>query len=80
MSKYTFARRLKQLMKERGLTQYALAKKAGVTRQSVSYLLSGEREPNWTTVRLLARAMDISVADFDAEDDDPKRPEKGGKS
>jgi transcriptional regulator with XRE-family HTH domain len=60
-----FAKRLRQLMKGRGLTAYALAKRAGLTRQSVSYLLAGDREPNWTTVRKLARALGVGVEAFD---------------
>jgi transcriptional regulator with XRE-family HTH domain len=60
-----FAKRLKQLMRERKLTSYALAKRAGVTRQAVGYLLTGESEPNWTTVRKLARALGVSVEAFD---------------
>jgi transcriptional regulator with XRE-family HTH domain len=60
-----FAKRLRQLMKEAGLTAYAVAKRAGLTRQSVSYILAGERDPSWTTVRKLARALGVSVEAFD---------------
>jgi transcriptional regulator with XRE-family HTH domain len=60
-----FKRELRRLMKARGLTAYALAKRAGLTRQSVGYILNGDREPNWTTVRKLARALGVSVEAFD---------------
>jgi transcriptional regulator with XRE-family HTH domain len=60
-----FAKRLRELMREKGLTAYAVAKRAGITRQSVSYILGGDREPNWTTVRKLARALGVGVESFD---------------
>jgi transcriptional regulator with XRE-family HTH domain len=61
----TFAKLLKGLLKERDLTTYALAKRSGLTRQAVGYLLAGDREPSWSTVRRLARVLGVTVLAFD---------------
>ena len=87
-----FARRLQQLMREKGVTAYRLAKQIGMTRAAVSYLLTGDRDPAWSTVRKLARALGVSVESFDVGEPEgmpsareaapgkpgPK-PKKGGK-
>jgi transcriptional regulator with XRE-family HTH domain len=87
-----FARRLRQLMREKGLTQYALAKRSGLSRQTVSYILGAGRDPVWSTVRRLARGLGVTVQDFDVGEPEgvptpeqaaPGRPgrkaKKGGK-
>jgi transcriptional regulator with XRE-family HTH domain len=61
----TFGERLKVLRVAAALSQYALAKKAGVSKQAVSLLERGESEPSWITVRKLARALGVSVSEFD---------------
>jgi transcriptional regulator with XRE-family HTH domain len=60
MTKSHFARRLTELRKAAGLTQCALAKRAGVTTQAVTFLEEGERKPTWETVERLAAALDVS--------------------
>src|SRR6185437_3974735 len=42
-----FAERLKQLREAAGLTSYALAKKAGLSRQVVSQLELARQQPTW---------------------------------
>lgn len=73
-----FATKLTELRESAGLSQYALAKKAGVSKQAISLLEKGENEPNWTTVKKLARALGVSVADFDDEEKPAprKKPKK----
>src|SRR5262249_10576592 len=61
----TFAGRLQQLREAAALSQYELAKRAGLTRQTLSRLEAGGSEPTWTTVRLLARVLGIPVASFE---------------
>lgn len=63
-----FAVRLRKLRADAGMSQYALAKASGVSKQAVSQLESGDSEPTWATVQKLARALGVSVADFDDED------------
>ena len=60
-----FADRLKQLRESANLSQYALAKKSGLSAQAISMIEKGEREPGWETVRKLAKALGVSVAAFD---------------
>lgn len=61
----SFRKRLKKLLREAGLTQYALAKKSGLSRQAISALAKGDSAPSWETVRRLARALGVKVQDFD---------------
>jgi transcriptional regulator with XRE-family HTH domain len=47
-----------------GLSQYALAKKSGLSRQAVSNLEAGNRESTWQTVQLLAAALGVDCTSF----------------
>lgn len=64
MSNTNFACRLREERERSGLSQYALAKMAGLTKQALSRLELGEREPNWKTVQLLAHALGVSCETF----------------
>src|SRR5262249_16874440 len=59
-----FAVRLAELREAAGLSQYALAKKSGLTKQALSRLEMGTRSPTWDTVQLLALALDVEPNDF----------------
>jgi DNA-binding XRE family transcriptional regulator len=39
------------------MSQYALAQQAGLSKQAISKLEKGEREPTWTTVQRLAMVL-----------------------
>lgn len=58
------AKRLKQLRAERGLTQAALAKRAGVTLGYVGRLEIGRHDPQLSTLRKLAKALKVTVAEL----------------
>jgi transcriptional regulator with XRE-family HTH domain len=60
----TFADRLRACREAAGLSQYALAKRSGVSKQALSRLELGEREPGWSTVQLLAAALGVSCETF----------------
>jgi transcriptional regulator with XRE-family HTH domain len=60
-----FVRRLRQLRKAAGLSQYELARRSGLTRQAISNLEKGNRAPTWETVCLLAKGLGVSVAAFE---------------
>ena len=60
----SFADRLAAVRAEAGLSQYALAKRAGVSKQALSLLELGEREPNWETVQRLALALGVDCRAF----------------
>jgi transcriptional regulator with XRE-family HTH domain len=59
-----FADRLRELRIKRGLSQYAVAKRSGLTKQALSKLELGEREPNWETVQRLALALGVDCSAF----------------
>ncbi len=46
------------------LTKKQLAEAIGVTPMAISYYESGERKPDMATIRALASALDVKVADF----------------
>jgi transcriptional regulator with XRE-family HTH domain len=62
--KNTFSSLLSQLREEKGMTQYALARVSGLSKQAISLLEQGAREPTWDTVQLLAKALGVTCADF----------------
>jgi transcriptional regulator with XRE-family HTH domain len=59
-----FAERLRHLREKAGLSQYALARQAGLSKQAVSNLEAGNREPTWQTVQLLALALGVDCGAF----------------
>ncbi len=59
-----FAARLKEIREEKGVSQYALAKSSGLSKQAISQLELGLREPNWQTVQLLALALGVDCTAF----------------
>jgi transcriptional regulator with XRE-family HTH domain len=61
----SFARRLAVLREAARYSQYELARRSGMSKQALSSLELGKREPTWQTVRRLARALGVSVAAFD---------------
>jgi transcriptional regulator with XRE-family HTH domain len=69
-----FADRLQELRDAAGLSQYALAKRSGITKQAVSRLEKGERDPNWETVQRLALALGVDCRAF--TDPDLQLPEQ----
>jgi transcriptional regulator with XRE-family HTH domain len=59
-----FATRLRERRVKVGLSQYALAKRAGVSKQTISHLESGRNEPGWETVQKLALALGVTCEAF----------------
>src|SRR4051794_1398119 len=59
-----FATQLQSLREAAGLSQYELARRTGLTRQTLSRLEMGDREPGWETVQLLAKALGVPCTDF----------------
>jgi transcriptional regulator with XRE-family HTH domain len=60
----SFAERLRSVREAAGLSQYALAKRSGLSKQAVSNLELGNREPTWTTVQVLALALGVDCRSF----------------
>jgi transcriptional regulator with XRE-family HTH domain len=60
----SFADRLKEVRERKGLSQYALARITGLSKQGLSNLELGAREPSWDTVQRLALALGVSCTEF----------------
>jgi transcriptional regulator with XRE-family HTH domain len=61
---WSFAKRLRELREAATLSQYALAQRSGLTKQALSRLELGEREPTWETVQRLALALGVDCGQF----------------
>jgi transcriptional regulator with XRE-family HTH domain len=59
-------RAVRRLREERGLTQEELASRAGTTFGTVSRLESAKSAPAWWTVRKVAEALGVSIAELAA--------------
>jgi transcriptional regulator with XRE-family HTH domain len=55
---------LRRLRVERGTTQEALAYRSGITTGSLARIELGQASPAWTTVRQIALALDVSMAEL----------------
>lgn len=55
---------IRQLREERGMTQEALAQEAGVTVGHMSMIERGHSNPTWGTIKGIANALKISIADI----------------
>jgi transcriptional regulator with XRE-family HTH domain len=62
----TFARKLAAARTAAGLSQYELGRRSGVTKQALSLLELGKREPTWGTVQALACTLGLSCDVFRA--------------
>src|SRR5262245_5404023 len=73
-----FAARLRQLREAAGLTQAELAERAGLHLHGLTKLEQGYREPAWSTVKALAKALGTDCLAFEDEAEDgsgtPQRP------
>jgi transcriptional regulator with XRE-family HTH domain len=58
------AKRLKQLRAQQGLTQAALAERAGVTLSYIGRLEIGRHDPQLSTLNKLAKALHVSIAEL----------------
>jgi len=60
-----FSKRLLVLRTRAGLSIPALARLAKLSPQAIHRLERGEREPSLATAKRLAKAMKVSISDFD---------------
>jgi transcriptional regulator with XRE-family HTH domain len=54
--------KLKRIRKSKGLSQYALAKASGVSREYIRKLEAGESDPTVGMLQKLADAMGVTLA------------------
>lgn len=57
---------VRRLREDRGITREALAFRSGITTGSLARIELGQSVPGWDTVRLLAKALDITLAELGA--------------
>jgi transcriptional regulator with XRE-family HTH domain len=81
MNAERFSGRLKELREQAGLSQKALAEKAGLATSAIGHLEQGLRKPTWETVLALADALGVTCEAFtvSAESEAPRprgRPKK----
>lgn len=55
-----FADRLRNLRKEKGLSQTELAKELSITQRKISYLETGQLEPDLTTLLKISEYFEVS--------------------
>lgn len=60
---------VRELREKHGITQERLAQDAGVTTGTVSLVERGRSNPAWGTVKAIAEALDVSMAELAAAAD-----------
>lgn len=58
-------KRVKELLKERGMTQYRLEQKSGILHGSMACIMNGRNKTvTLSTVYMLARGFDMNIIEF----------------
>lgn len=65
MPRKSFAEKLRELRRQRGLSQEDLAARAGIPEEAILQYEHGLKEPRWTRFIRLVRALEASVAEFE---------------
>ena len=56
--------RIKELMKEQGLTNKELAEEVGVTEAMISYIIRGQRDTTVRVISQIANRLGVTVNDI----------------
>lgn len=74
-----FTKRFRELRKQSGLTQSALAERSGLNQGTIQQFEAGRRVPGFDTLVQLANGLGVSLSAFDppAEEPKAKRKKKG---
>lgn len=64
-------KRIRQLMEERGWTDYRLAKEANLSHSTVTNMFNRNNAPTLPTLEAVCKAFGITLAQFFAEGHDP---------
>lgn len=62
--------KLKVILADRMIKQSALAKRAGITDQTLSMIVRGKSEPTLRVAMRIAKALDIRIEDIWNEEDE----------
>lgn len=60
-NKKLVARRIKDLIKSKNLTQAEVAEKVGITQAAISQIVNGERFPTMPLIMKLAKELTVSI-------------------
>lgn len=60
MKTSSFAERLRQVMNEYGLKRADIVKRTGLHKSTISYYLSGKREPARDNIFIIAKALNVN--------------------
>lgn len=52
---------IKELRKQKGITQSLLAEKSGITQTYLSQIESNDKEPNLSTLRVISEKLDVPL-------------------
>lgn len=55
---------LKKFCNQRGITPHALAKEAGISTSTISYLMTGKTRPQVYTILLFCNVLDVKMSDL----------------
>jgi transcriptional regulator with XRE-family HTH domain len=61
----TIGQKIKQIRKEKGLTQKELAQKLGFTSQNLAQYENGKRLPKTETLKKIANVLEVSIFELD---------------
>jgi transcriptional regulator with XRE-family HTH domain len=80
----SFAARLRHLRTAAGMSAYRLAQLSGLSKQAISHLELGKRQPTLDTASKIARGLGVTVDALlsdngDAAGSRPAKRKKGGK-
>lgn len=64
-------KRIRQLMEERGWTDYRLAKEANLSHSTVTNMFNRNNAPTLPTLEAVCRAFGITLAQFFSKGNDP---------
>lgn len=61
MDKYTISRNIESRLEELGMKQIELARRTGITQQSISDYMTGKVQPSLMTLIRIANALDVTL-------------------
>lgn len=64
-------KRIRQLMEERGWTDYRLAKESGLSHSTVTNMFNRNNAPTLPTLEAVCKAFGITLAQFFSEGNEP---------
>ncbi|WP_353120995.1 helix-turn-helix domain-containing protein [Dysgonomonas capnocytophagoides] len=56
--------RIKDLLKEKGMTNIAIAEKVGITRPNMSNIVNGKTKPSLDTLEKIADALNVHISEL----------------